>query len=302
MDLNAARIFLEVARMESFSEAARSLGVPRSTVSRRVAALEAELGAPLLERGGRRVRLTGVGRDLYRRCRGPIASLADAEEAVQRFLGEPRGRLRVAVPTALAAYAAGDVALEYLRLYPEVRLEIVATDERVSPDGEDTHVALRAGWSHRDEGGLIRRKLTEIPMFLGASPGYLRRHPPPRRPEDLRGHRCVVVGASPAAARATFHHRERGTSVTIEVALRVFTTSPALCRRMMLEGVGIGGLGEVACRADVAAGRLVPVLEDWRLAAVPLSAYYPGDRDPPLRVRAFLDLVIRRLAGAGRTH
>ncbi len=277
LDLNAVRVFVEVARRRSFSEASRALGMPSSTVSRKVAALEAQLGAMLVERTTRSVGLTGAGEVLLRACEGPLEGMVEAVEALQRFRSEPSGLLRVALPTAMAGYAGAEVTLAYLRRFPEVRLEVIATDEWVVPDWDRVHLALRAGW------------------LLGASPAYLEREGRLAAPADLARRGCVVVGASAEAARVTLIHRESGEEVTLEVPVRLFTTSLSLCKRVALAGVGVAGLPEVSCREALAEGRFVPVLEGWRLASPPLVALYPGDRSPPLRVRGFLDILAGRL-------
>ncbi len=295
LDLNAVRVFVEVARRRSFSEASRALGMPSSTVSRKVAALEAQLGAMLVERTTRSVGLTGAGEVLLRACEGPLEGMVEAVEALQRFRSEPSGLLRVALPTAMAGYAGAEVTLAYLRRFPEVRLEVIATDEWVVPDWDRVHLALRAGWLGKEESGLIQKKLQDIEMVLGASPAYLEREGGLAAPADLARRGCVVVGASAEAARVTLIHRESGEEVTLEVPVRLFTTSLSLCKRVALAGVGVAGLPEVSCREALAEGRFVPVLEGWRLASPPLVALYPGDRSPPLRVRGFLDILAGRL-------
>jgi DNA-binding transcriptional LysR family regulator len=295
MDLNAARVFVAVAEHRSFSKAARRLDLPTSTVSRRITALEAELGVTLLERTTRQVRLTGAGRLLLDRCIGHLAGLGQAEEALQEFCSEPRGRLRVAFPTGLSRYAASDITLEYLERFPQVRLELVMTDERVVPDGQDLHIALRAGQSDALDASLIQRSLGAIPMVIGASPTYLAAHPAIAHPRDLLGHGCIVLGHSPDAANITLKRDDDSDTQNLRVPIRLFTTSVSMCRRVALAGHGVAGLPEISCREAVTSGTFVPVLPGWRLLDSPLTVYYPNQNTTPLRVRAFLDLLIARL-------
>lgn len=295
MDLNAVRVFVAVAQQESFSKAARHLDLPTSTVSRRVTALEAELGVLLLERTTRKVQLTGAGRILFDRCLGHLTGLSEAEEALQAHCSEPRGRLRVAFPTGLSGYAASDIALQYLERFPHVRLEMVMTDERVVPDGQELHIALRAGESDARDASLIKRSLNAIPMVIGASPDYLAGHPAITHPRDLLGHGCIVLGHSPEAANIVLRREDGSDSQRLQVPIRLFTTSVSMCRRVALAGHGIAGLPEVTCREAVASGTFVPILPGWQLLDSPLTVYYPDQKTTPLRVRAFLDMLITRL-------
>lgn len=254
----------------------------------------------LLERTPRQVRLTGSGRILFERCVGPLAGLRDAEEALQVHCSEPRGRLRVAFPTGMSGYAASDVALEYLERFPHVRLELVMTDERVVPDGQDLHIALRAGQSDARDTALIKRSLSAIPMVIGASPDYLAAHPAIAHPSDLLHHSCIVLGHSPEAANIVMRREDGSESQRLQVPIRLFTTSVAMCRRVALAGHGVAGLPEISCREAVAAGTFVPILPGWKLLDSPLTVYYPDQKATPLRVRAFLDLLIARLNRIGR--
>ncbi|MFT5585369.1 MAG: DNA-binding transcriptional LysR family regulator [Cognaticolwellia sp.] len=295
MDLNSLRIFATVAEHQSFSKAAEKLGLPVSTVSRRVSALEADLGVLLLERTTRQVRLSGAGNTLLQNCKPHLDALVSAKDLLQSERQDPQGRLRVALPTGLSDYAIGDVAVEYMRRFPKVQLEIIATDERVVPDGQELHLALRAGWGDQNDAALMQRLLAPIPMQLVASPAYVAEHPTIAHPSDLLQHGCVVVGHTPASANIELTHTVSNETERLKVPIRLFTTSLGMCSRVTLDGLGVAGLPSVSCRKYLEDGSLVELIPEWTLLESPLTIYFPNEKTPPFRVRVFMDLLIARL-------
>lgn len=300
MDLNALRVFAMVAELQSFSKAAEKLGLPVSTVSRRVAALEAELGVILLERTTRQVGLSGAGSTLLQNCGPHLDALVHAEDMLQSERQQPKGRLRVALPTGLSDYAAGDVAIEYMKRFPEVQLEIIATDERVVPDGKELHLALRAGGGDQNDAALMQRWLRPIPMQLVASPEYVAAHPAITHPQDLVHHGCIVLGHTPASANIQLNHIESGSAERLTVPIRLFTTSVKMCRRVTLAGLGVAGLPEIYCRKSILEGSLVALLPEWEMPDSRLTIYFPNEKTPPYRVRVFMNLLIERLERASK--
>ncbi|MCB9742382.1 MAG: LysR family transcriptional regulator [Alphaproteobacteria bacterium] len=285
--------FLAVCREGSFLAAGRALGLATSTVSRRVDQLEAHLGVSLLERSPRGVELTEAGR-LYRdRARGLERQLAEAEDAVRALMRRPAGRLRVAAPSALVRDPVGPAAVAYLKRFPEVALELIGTDEDVVPDGQTLHLAVRVSRRAPPE-HLTRVRLGQVRMRVCASPAWVASRPPLTDPLALAELGCVVLGSGPEAARIRLRRGEESRTLTVPVAL--FTTSVQMARVAGCEGLGPVGLPEAACADLLAAGRLVELLPGWRLDPVSVVALYAGDRQLPLRVRAFLDLLAERFA------
>jgi DNA-binding transcriptional LysR family regulator len=284
-----ALTFLAVCRHGSFLAASEALGVADSTVARRVDQLETRLGTRLLDRSTRGLTLTEAGQ-LYREHADVAAeALRDAEDAVRAWMQRPAGRLRIAAPGALVRYAIAPVVVAYLRRFPDVAVEMVGTDEDVVPDGHELHLAVRAS-SSQPPGHLIARRLGHIPMVVAASPAWLEEHGPLDTPDELARHGCIVLGSAPSAARIQLSRGDEARTLTVPIA--VFTTSISMARRAAAAGLGPVGLPEASCDDLLTSGALVEVLAGWTLAPVPVVALYAGERQLPLRVRAFLDALV----------
>src|SRR5687768_10841065 len=188
MDLNEIVVFAQVVRSGSFSAAAAKLGMPKSTVSRKVSELEERLKARLLQRTTRKLSLTDVGRTYYDYCARIAAEVADAERAVSSLQDAPRGLLRV---TAGAnATFLGPIVSDFLARYPEVQLELFCTTRTVDLVEERFDLAIRAG--ALADSSLIGRSLGSGKWFLVATPEYLKKRGRPRKPEDLKKHECLL--------------------------------------------------------------------------------------------------------------
>ena len=289
-DLSEIGVFVKVVATGSFSQAARDLGLPKSTVSRKVSQLEERLGARLLQRTTRKVALTEVGAMYHERCARILPELEDAERAVTELQDVPRGLLRIAAPSRFGML--GPVVAEFLSLYPDVKVEVVCSDRVVDLIEEGFDVAIRAG--SLADGSLVARRLMEsIPHFLVASPAYVTRRGSPGEPSELARHDCLIFGG--ARDPRTWRFRKSGRQVDVTVAGRATINDFQLLRQSALAGHGIARLpAQVACD-DLRTGRLVRVIDDWQTAEVPLSLVYPSTRHLSPKVRAFIDLARQRL-------
>jgi DNA-binding transcriptional LysR family regulator len=290
-DLSEIGVFVKVVQVGSFSQAARDLGLPKSTVSRKVAQLEERLGARLLQRTTRKVALTEVGAMYHERCARILPELEDAERAVIELQDVPRGLLRIAAPLRFGLL--GPVVAEFLSLYPDVRVEVVCSDRIVDLIEEGFDLAIRAGTLA--DGSLIARRLMDsIPHFIVASPAYLDRRGTPDDPSELAKHDCMVFSGN-QRERGTWRFRRGAKQLDVQVSGRVAINDFDLIRQAALAGHGIARVpAPVAC-ADLRAGRLVRLVEDWDSAEVPLSIVYPSTRHLSPKVRAFIDLVRQRV-------
>lgn len=297
-DLNEIAVFTRVVQAGSFTRAARELGMPKSTVSRKVSELEARLGAQLLRRTTRKLSLTDVGTAYYERCARIVAELDDADRTVTQMQDGPRGLLRVTAPLHFGWV--GGVVAEYLRVHPEVSVEVVCTDRVVDLVAEGFDVALRFGAP--SDTSLVARRLGALPRYLVAAPAYLARRGAPRAPADLAGHDVVASAGSragePPGARWVLHRGARRAEV--RVAPRATANNLEVLHRVVLAGVGIGMLPAMRCEQDVREGRLARVLDEWSPVEVPLHIVYPGTRHLSPKVKVFLDLVRDRIAPALR--
>ncbi|XXF78257.1 LysR family transcriptional regulator [Myxococcaceae bacterium GXIMD 01537] len=288
-DLNELIVFTRVVQAGGFTAAAARLGMPKSTVSRKVSELEARVGARLLQRTTRKLGLTDVGRAYYEHTARIVAELEEAERAITELQSTPRGKLRVTVPLTFGML--GPVMAELLARCPELQVELLCTDRRVDLVEERFDLAIRAG--PLADSTLVGRKLGMLRRLLVAAPAYLQRREMPRAPADLRKHECIVFGAS---AEGNAWKLGNGTR-TVEVAAptRLVVNDYGMLREVARSGVGVALLPDYLCAEDLKAGRLRRVLEGWTAPEVPIHAVYPSARHLSPKVIALLELLRERL-------
>lgn len=289
-DFGALVVFTRVAREGSFTAAARALGMPKSTVSRRVSALEERLGARLLQRTTRKLSLTDLGRLYLQHGERAVAEMEAAELAVSEQQERPRGLLRVSAPLGLSWL--GPLVASFLRRYPEVQVEMICTDRVVDLVEEGFDAAVRAG--RLADSSLIARPLATLRRFAVASPAYLDARGTPREPEDLRRHDCIVFGSGRERNRWTLEGSS--SRVEVEVAPRFTANDLDMVGEAARAGLGIALLQDDRCLADLRARKLRQVLPRWSAPAVPLQAVHPSSRHVSAKLKAFLDHVASELS------
>ena len=288
MDLGGIRVFLRVIQSGSFSAAARQLAMPKSTVSRKIAELEAHVGARLLQRTTRKLGLTDVGRIFYEHAVRIAAEVDEAAQVVGRMQAAPRGLLRVTAPLAFGML--GPIVAEYLQKHEEVQLEVSCTDRTVDLVDERFDIAIRAG--RLADSSLTARTLGSIKRVLIAAPSYCKEHGTPRTPTELTEHACLVFGAGTAPNVWTLE--SNGKRAEVRVTPRLTLNDPEILRGAALAGVGIALLPEFVCAEDIRAKRLRHVLPDWGSAAMPVHAVYPTARLLSPAAAKFIELVQKR--------
>lgn len=283
--LDDIRIFVKVAQLESFSRAARALGMPVSTVSRRISGLEAQLGVTLLQRTTRRLSLTGQGRSYFNECQEPLTQLLDAEHVLTQTQRKTDGLLRVTVPVVLSGAPFMDFVAQFLRTYPGIRLDLFITNVFVDLVAENTDVAIRFG-EQRDSSVVARRIGTSV-RYLVATSGYLKDRGTPRLPQDLREHACVLMhGKNNEADWDLCSGRKRARiRVSGPVSSRDFNSVSEFTHR----GLGIGFLPANYCKSGIDARQLMRVLPKWSSVPIPVFTVYPTRKFLPARVQAFLE-------------
>ncbi len=296
MDLNETLAFVSVVRSGSFTAAARSLGVPKATVSRRVARLEARLKARLLQRTTRRSTLTEAGQAYYERSLHAVLEIENAERVVADVSGKPSGTLRVTTSFDFGRDYLAAWLPEFHRRYADVRLELELTQRRVDLLAEGLDVAIRGG--SLPDSALVARKLVESSLVLCASPAYLAQHVALRTPQALEQHQCLTPSAPGAPAR----FRLTGPKGTLEVESRGWLTANefGVLRSAVLAGAGVGLLEETMIAGDLAEGRLQRVLPDYALSGGGLFAVYPSSHHLSPKVRVFVDFLIEMVAAGTR--
>jgi DNA-binding transcriptional LysR family regulator len=289
-DLNDIVVFARVAREHSFTKAAHALGMPKSTVSERVARLEAKLGVRLLERTTRSLRLTASGTAYFARVSRIVQELDDAEAAVTAAHAMPRGLLRVGSPLLFAQVFLADVVSEYLARYPEVQVEMFVADRAFDVVAEGLDVAVHVLGAM--DAQHVARKLGIGERVCVAAPRYVAARGAPDAPADLAEHDCLVHGPS---RQVTWTFERAGASHAIAVVARYAVSSVDLVHRAALAGHGIAVLPSFLCANDLERGKLVRVLAEWSPGDVSVHLVYPSSRHLAARVRAFVDLVLERL-------
>jgi DNA-binding transcriptional LysR family regulator len=291
-DLNDVAMFVQVVRCGSFAEAARRLGVPPNTVSRRIQQLEAQLGARLMQRSTRKLTLTSAGRAFHERCASAVDGLVEAGQELMTGSQEPTGLVRVAATADFFDFFPMQWVAEFLAAHPRVRLDFVLSDARADLIAEQIDVAFRGG-PLRDSGYVGRQLLGPRSDGMVASPAYIAARGSPGTLQDLVDHDCVT--AAHPSGRATWRLVGPDGEEEVQVAGRFSGNTAQALRKATLAGLGIALLPPAMARLDVQAGLLVPVLPQYQRTGYGLSVLYPSRRHLPLAVSAFIALVIEKL-------
>lgn len=289
-ELEAVRVFAAVADFKGFRAAAEALRIPRSTVSRRLATLEAALDTRLLQRTTRQVNLTDAGEAFLAKVTPALATIADAGRTVLDARGEPRGLLRVTANALMAERVSG-ILFDLLNRHPQIRLELDFSDRRVDLVAEGYDIAIRPGTL--EDSSLIARSLGHGVGGYFASPAYLKRRGRPKLPRELGEHDCLVFSGSSRAERWQFRRNNR--TEEISVKKRIVANSLSVMRLAALAGHGIAWIPGGYASAEVARGKLVPVLEEFWPPPVPVQLLYPTSRHLAPQVRAAVELLLERL-------
>ena len=295
-DLNDMVFFAEVVDRGGFAAAGRSLGVPKSRLSRRISELEARLGVRLLQRTTRKLSLTEAGEIYHRHCVAMREEAEAADEAVARVQIEPRGTVRVTCPVTLAQSTLGPIVPRFLAAHPKVRVEIQVTNRVVDLVQEGIDVALRVRANLDDSGSLVVKNLGPTSGVLVASPRLLQRVGSPGSPDEL--HRVPTVSMSAADGRASWRLvGPRGEEFELQHR-PVYTADDLLLLRFAaLQGTGMTVLPDYLCSDELRQGLLVPVLAGWSPPLASVLAVFPSRRGMVPAVRRFLDFLADSVVG-----
>ena len=293
-DLNDLYYFAAVVDHGGFAAAERALGIPKSRLSRRISALESELGVRLLQRSTRRFAVTDVGTSVHRHAQSMLAEAQAAREAVDRLSAEPRGTVRISVPVSMAQQQFPKLLPEFMALYPKVRLQLIVSNRRVDVINEGVDVALRVRSKLDDDGSLVMRSFGQIQELLVASPGYLDRAGRPQVPEALVEHVTLSISEDDARQRWELHGPE-GEVRRIELQPRVTGFDFPMMQAMARDGIGITLLPETVCADAVRRGEREVVLPQWRLPQGIAHAVFASRRGLLPAVRVLIDFLAEKL-------
>ena len=287
--LEAMQIFIRVAELASFTQAAESLGLPKASVSTAVQQLEGLLGTRLLHRTTRKVQMTQDGQVFYERSKDVLADVEDMQTLFRSEQAGLRGRLRVDMPLAVAREVVLPHLPEFLQTHPELEIELSSTDRRVDLVREGFDCVLRVG--SLSDSSLIARPIGEYRLINVASPEYLARHGIPATLADLATHRLVHYVPSLGGRSSGFEYvdpDEPSRAVFLPMAGAVTVNNSDSYQGACLAGLGIIQAPEIGLRPLLDAGRLVEILPDFCPAPMPVWLIYPNRRHLPRRVQAFM--------------
>ncbi len=285
--LNDMALFVEVVKAKGFVRAAEAIGMPSSTLSRRISNLEKSVGLRLLNRTTRRVELTEAGQIYFERCKHIVEEAALAHEQLGDMVANPTGVLRVSLPVDFANIYLTEPISEFARLYPGIRFDLDLTPRLVDLVAEPYDVAIRMG--EPEDSGLIARPLVRLNPYLFAAPDYLERNGTPASPQDLARHECIHM---PRASTWRLKHGDL--TAEVEVKGRFMLNSNSMIRGLATLGQGIVLIPEQIVADQVASGRLQRILPDWQ--GTPLSVYAITEtRLLPAKTQRFIEFLRVRL-------
>ena len=290
MQLEDLRLFVAAIEERSFTAAAEKLGVSKQFVSRRTMALEEQLGVRLLNRTTRSLQPTDLGMTLYERAVRILDDVKETEELVCSHSAMLRGRLRVSAPVTFGTMHISPLVGPFLQQHPLLALDLDLTDRNVDLVAEGYDMAIRGGPLH--DSTLIARRLASVQMVACASPHYLAHHPAPASPQALREHECLLFGQG-GNVEWTFRAHDKPLTVAVKGRLRANTGE--IVRDAAVAGMGIAFLPRFMVATELAAGRLVSVLDDYRPAGPGVHAVYPRHRQASRAVQSLVGFLQERL-------
>jgi DNA-binding transcriptional LysR family regulator len=282
-------LFVQVAELGSLTRAAEALRLSNAAASRHLAALDERLSARLVQRNTRRLFLTDVGEAFYRRCKPLFGELRDAETAVNEAALRPTGLLRVQASLSVSMIVIAPLLPAFAEAYPELRVEIVASNRYTDLLESSIDVAIRNREFENDSAITVRR-LAETKRVLAASPQYLQRHGTPRAPDELSRHRLLIYNLANQPHELRFKRNGAVTLLSVQGLLEA--NDGQIIRAAALKHHGILLQPMYIIHDDVVAGRLVPVLTEWELQRLTINIAYPTRRHLPAKVRCFVDFLV----------
>lgn len=282
---NHMALFVAIVREGSISGTAQLLDMPKSTLSLRLKELEQELGVRLMQRNTRHMRLTEHGRLFFRQCQSMLEQGELALDMMKGLQEEPRGTLRITCPYGMSDSLMPQIIERFTDDFPQVKIELLASNERVDIVADGIDIALRLG--PMEDSSLIARKVTDSRSWPLASQDYLEKFGEPSKPGDLLKHRCIVSFFTP---RWSFRVGKRVEEITPEPYIRL--SDVMMAKRLAMDGIGICMLPDVMIKDEVADGDLVPLLLDHPMESRPWNLVFPSRHLQSASVKRFIDMAM----------
>jgi DNA-binding transcriptional LysR family regulator len=282
--LDDIAVFVKVVQAGSFTQAARLLAMPITTVSAKVAHLEKRLGITLISRTTRKLSITQAGESYFRKCVLALKEIQAAEEEVTSNLKEPQGTLKITAPVDMGHILLPPIVQTLLKKFPKIKVDLVITNRVIDLVSEGIDIAVRAG--ELEDSSLICKKFVSSHMNFFASPQYLKKHGTPSNPKDLEKHQ--LIGFS--------EEMENGRTVNLQpkasfrVESRIVADDLETVKAFTLLGEGIGVFPRFICEEDIARGKLIMVLPKWWLGSSHFSLVYPAQKFVSPKIQAFIQV------------
>lgn len=288
MELSDIAVFVKVIQSGSFSEAARRLGAPKSTVSSKVSSLERRLGVTLLQRTTRKLHLTDEGDMFFQTCARALSEIESAEAIAAGGQKVPQGRVSVTVPNDSSKFLASFLK-RFLAKYANIMVDLIVTNRYVDLIGEGVDIAIRAGTLK--DSSLIAKRIATSRLALFASPDYIAEAGAPTHPKDLTDHRCILFSKMKSEWELS-HGRQRA---KIKVTSVVTADDIGALKELASQGIGITLLPTFICRNDVEGKRLVPILPGWFVSSSPISVVYTAQKFQHPKIKVFIEELVKAM-------
>ena len=289
-DLNDLYFFCRVVDDGSFTQASLNLGMTKSKLSRRISELENHLGVRLLNRSTRKLSLTDVGHLVYEYSKAMVNQASFAHEAAIQAQSKPKGRIYVTCPTLFAQSAFNHIIINFMHMYPEVRINLYASDRKVDLIEEGFDLALRFQVNELNDSNLIVRKLGESTHCLVGTPNYLQRYPPLTSPTELTTHVWLGKTKSDGTNQLQLTNAN-GQKISIPLIPRLESNEWTILKQSTMADLGVSLLPTEYCQQEINEGKLTRLLPEWSLANASLYLIYPSKRGLIPAVRHFIDFV-----------
>lgn len=290
--LTSMLVFTKVAKLNSFAEAAKELGISRAMATKHVMQLENNLGVRLINRTTRRLSLTEVGSIYYERCIQLLDEIEEMELAATKLHTEPRGKLKIAAPPFFGAMHLAPAIADYLEIYPEIKVDLIVQGAMVDLIEEGIDVAISVG--ELNDSSLISRKLAHSRRVVCGAPKYFEKHGVPQHPNDLKLHNCLVNWSIPPRDNWRFIEAD-GTRTTVKVKGSLQGNIADVVRYAAFSGLGLILLPTYIVGQDLQSGRLRAVLTEYEPMPLEIYAVYPHRKHLSAKVRTFVDFLYDRL-------
>ncbi len=284
-DLNATALFVKVIEYKSFTEASKRLGIPISTISRKVSELEKSLGIRLIERSTRCLRLTDIGQDYFEYCRRGLDEFEAGAYMVNNKQSEVIGTLRISIPPNIADVLVAPIICNYQKAYPKTKINILVTERYIDLIEDGVDIALRVG--KLQDSSMIARCLLKYRHLLVASPKYLASRGEPLMPSELVDHQLLTFSGWHEPTAWEFFKSQTSKKVSVDSYLSI--NELAGLQYAAENHQGIANLPAITCTQTLKQGKLVEVMKHWQLAPTMLSAVYPSKRNTSRLVKLFMD-------------